>query len=139
MPFARLQPWLRYNAVATPAFVLRLLSDADVHASRCERRGRHTWRPRSRWRHRWVQSELLRQAPQLAYAIFQDLLLMNLVDYSTLGTVVEQAAQPAIRNSICMIDIAMGLGRLGARAKMERSFQDRMTSSASRCLSALHS
>ena len=40
-------------------------------------------------------TELLRQAPQLAYAIFQALLLMNLVDYSTLGTVVEQAAQPA--------------------------------------------
>jgi cleavage stimulation factor subunit 2 len=40
-------------------------------------------------------TELLRQAPQLAYAIFQALLLMNLVDYGTLGTVVEQAAQPA--------------------------------------------
>lgn len=40
-------------------------------------------------------TELLRQAPQLAYALFQALLLMNLVDYSTLGSVVEQAAQPA--------------------------------------------
>lgn len=40
-------------------------------------------------------TELLRQAPQLAYALFQALLLMNLVDYSTLGAVVEQAAQPA--------------------------------------------
>lgn len=40
-------------------------------------------------------TELLRQAPQLAYAIFQALLLMNLVDYSALGSVVEQAAQPA--------------------------------------------
>jgi cleavage stimulation factor subunit 2 len=39
-------------------------------------------------------TELLRQAPQLAYAIFQALLLMNLVDYSTLGSVVEQASQP---------------------------------------------
>ncbi|KAB8231837.1 hypothetical protein ETB97_002634 [Aspergillus alliaceus] len=39
-------------------------------------------------------TELLRQAPQLAYAIFQALLLMNLVDYGTLGSVVEQAAQP---------------------------------------------
>lgn len=38
--------------------------------------------------------ELLRTAPQLAYAIFQALLLMNLVDYSTLGSVVEQASQP---------------------------------------------
>ncbi|PYH43145.1 putative polyadenylation factor subunit CstF64 [Aspergillus saccharolyticus JOP 1030-1] len=38
-------------------------------------------------------TELLRQAPQLAYAIFQALLLMNLVDYSALGSVVEQAAQ----------------------------------------------
>ncbi|KAL1955355.1 hypothetical protein VTO42DRAFT_8637 [Malbranchea cinnamomea] len=38
--------------------------------------------------------ELLRQAPQLAYAIFQALLLMNLVDYNTLGSVVEQATQP---------------------------------------------
>lgn len=36
-------------------------------------------------------TELLRQAPQLAYAIFQALLLMNLVDYTTLGSVVEQA------------------------------------------------
>lgn len=40
-------------------------------------------------------TELLRQAPQLAYAIFQALLLMNLVDYSALGSVVEQATQPA--------------------------------------------
>ena len=40
-------------------------------------------------------TELLRQAPQLSYAIFQALLLMNLVDYTTLGAVVEQAAQPA--------------------------------------------
>ncbi|KAK1147023.1 hypothetical protein N8T08_002351 [Aspergillus melleus] len=40
-------------------------------------------------------AELLRTAPQLAYAIFQALLLMNLVDYNTLGSVVEQAAQPA--------------------------------------------
>ncbi|KAI9367581.1 hinge domain of cleavage stimulation factor subunit 2-domain-containing protein [Aspergillus egyptiacus] len=40
-------------------------------------------------------TELLRQAPQLAYAIFQALLLLNLVDYNTLGAVVEQAAQPA--------------------------------------------
>lgn len=39
-------------------------------------------------------TELLRQAPQLAYAIFQALLLLNLVDYNTLGAVVEQAAQP---------------------------------------------
>lgn len=38
--------------------------------------------------------ELLRQAPQLAYAIFQALLLLNLVDYSTLSSVVEQASQP---------------------------------------------
>lgn len=40
-------------------------------------------------------TELLRTAPQLAYAIFQALLLMNLVDYSTLGSVVEQASQTA--------------------------------------------
>lgn len=38
-------------------------------------------------------TELLRQAPQLAYAIFQALLLMNLVDYNTLGSVVDQASQ----------------------------------------------
>ena len=43
-------------------------------------------------------TELLRQAPQLAYAIFQALLLMNLVDYSALGSVVEQAAQPNVSN-----------------------------------------
>ncbi|KAL1976358.1 hypothetical protein VTN31DRAFT_2640 [Thermomyces dupontii] len=40
-------------------------------------------------------TELLRQAPQLAYAIFQALLLMNLVDYNTLGSVVEQTTQTA--------------------------------------------
>lgn len=40
-------------------------------------------------------TELLRQAPQLAYAIFQALLLMNLVSYEALGAVVEQASQPA--------------------------------------------
>jgi cleavage stimulation factor subunit 2 len=39
-------------------------------------------------------TELLRQAPQLAYAIFQALLLMGLVDTSVLGSVVEQASQP---------------------------------------------
>ncbi|KAG5289345.1 RNA recognition motif containing protein, polyadenylation factor subunit CstF64 [Histoplasma ohiense] len=39
-------------------------------------------------------TELLRQAPHLAYAIFQALLLMNLVDYSVLGSVVEHASQP---------------------------------------------
>ncbi|KAK2793656.1 hypothetical protein FQN51_001168 [Onygenales sp. PD_10] len=40
-------------------------------------------------------TELLRQAPHLAYAIFQALLLMNLVDYGVLGSVVEQASQPS--------------------------------------------
>ncbi|KAJ5084095.1 hypothetical protein NUU61_008674 [Penicillium alfredii] len=40
-------------------------------------------------------TELLRQAPQLAYAVFQALLLMNLVEYQLLGSIVEQAAQPA--------------------------------------------
>ncbi|KAJ5374262.1 Nucleotide-binding alpha-beta plait [Penicillium concentricum] len=39
-------------------------------------------------------TELLRQAPQLAYAVFQALLLMNLVEYQLLGSIVEQAAQP---------------------------------------------
>ena len=38
-------------------------------------------------------TELLKQAPQLSYAIFQALLLMNLVDTSVLGSVVEQAHQ----------------------------------------------
>jgi cleavage stimulation factor subunit 2 len=40
-------------------------------------------------------TELLRQAPQLSYAIFQALLLMGLVDTSVLGSVVEQASQPS--------------------------------------------
>jgi len=44
-------------------------------------------------------TELLRQAPQLAYAIFQALLLLNLVDYSTLSSVVEQASQPTAQVS----------------------------------------
>ncbi len=39
-------------------------------------------------------TELLKQAPQLSYAIFQALLLMGLVDTSVLASVVEQAAQP---------------------------------------------
>lgn len=38
--------------------------------------------------------ELLRQAPQLSYAIFQALILMRLVDPAVLAQVVEQAAQP---------------------------------------------
>ena len=40
-------------------------------------------------------TELLKQAPQLSYAIFQALLLMGLVDTSVLGSVVEQAQQPS--------------------------------------------
>jgi cleavage stimulation factor subunit 2 len=36
-------------------------------------------------------TELLRQAPQLAYAIFQSLLLLNLVDPQILGSLVETA------------------------------------------------
>lgn len=40
-------------------------------------------------------TELLRQAPQLSYAIFQALLLMNLVDTSVLTQVIENAAAPA--------------------------------------------
>ena len=38
--------------------------------------------------------ELLKAAPQLSYAIFQALILMNLVDPKVLGQVVEQAAKP---------------------------------------------
>lgn len=38
-------------------------------------------------------TELLRQAPQLSYAIFQALLLLNLVDTNVLSSVVQQAAQ----------------------------------------------
>jgi cleavage stimulation factor subunit 2 len=37
---------------------------------------------------------LLKQAPQLSYAIFQALILMNLVDPKVLAQVVEQAARP---------------------------------------------
>ena len=40
-------------------------------------------------------TELLKQAPQLAYAIFQALLLMGLVDTSVLASVVESGGQPA--------------------------------------------
>ncbi|KAL9130328.1 MAG: hypothetical protein Q9217_001467 [Psora testacea] len=39
--------------------------------------------------------ELLKQAPQLAYAVFQALLLMGLVDTSVLASVVEAGSQPA--------------------------------------------
>ena len=37
-------------------------------------------------------TELLKQAPQLSYAIFQGLLLMNLVDSSLIKSIVEQSA-----------------------------------------------
>ena len=40
-------------------------------------------------------TQLFASAPQLSYAIFQALLLLGLVDTSVLGSVVEQAAQPA--------------------------------------------
>ncbi|KAI9868607.1 MAG: hypothetical protein M1813_004457 [Trichoglossum hirsutum] len=40
-------------------------------------------------------TELLKQAPQLSYAIFQALLLMGLVDTSVLSSVVEQSVPPA--------------------------------------------
>lgn len=40
-------------------------------------------------------TELLRQAPQLSYAIFQSLLLLGLVDTTVLASVVPQAQQPA--------------------------------------------
>ncbi|USP75126.1 Cleavage stimulation factor subunit 2 [Curvularia clavata] len=40
-------------------------------------------------------TELLRQAPQLAYAIFQSLLLLQLVDPQILATLVETSAAPA--------------------------------------------
>lgn len=40
-------------------------------------------------------TELLRQAPQLAYAMFQALLLLGLVDTSMLGQIVQAAAPPA--------------------------------------------
>ncbi|KAL8688374.1 MAG: hypothetical protein Q9218_005701 [Villophora microphyllina] len=39
-------------------------------------------------------TELLRQAPQLSFAIFQALLLLGLVDTTVLASVVEQAPQP---------------------------------------------
>lgn len=39
-------------------------------------------------------TELLRQAPQLSFAIFQAMLLMGLVDPAVLAQVIEQAAQP---------------------------------------------
>lgn len=44
-------------------------------------------------------TELLKQAPQLSYAIFQALLLMNLVDTSVLGSVVEQANNPTAQQA----------------------------------------
>ncbi|KAL9108591.1 MAG: hypothetical protein Q9227_006677 [Pyrenula ochraceoflavens] len=43
-------------------------------------------------------TELLKQAPQLSYAIFQALILMNLVDPKVLGQVVEQNARPSAQN-----------------------------------------
>ncbi|KAI1004499.1 hypothetical protein K3495_g3712 [Podosphaera aphanis] len=44
-------------------------------------------------------TELLHQAPQLSYAIFQALLLMNLISTEALGSVVEQAAAAAPPNN----------------------------------------
>ncbi len=43
-------------------------------------------------------TELLKAAPQLSYAIFQALILMNLVDSKVLGSVVEQTARPVPMN-----------------------------------------
>jgi cleavage stimulation factor subunit 2 len=43
-------------------------------------------------------TELLKAAPQLSYAIFQALILMNLVDSKVLASVVEQTARPAPAN-----------------------------------------
>lgn len=40
-------------------------------------------------------TELLRQAPQLSYAIFQSLLLLNLVDSNILSEIIEQATAAA--------------------------------------------
>jgi cleavage stimulation factor subunit 2 len=40
-------------------------------------------------------TELLRQAPQLSYAIFQSLLLLNLVDTSVLATIIDPGAAVA--------------------------------------------
>ena len=40
-------------------------------------------------------TELLKAAPQLSYAIFQALILMNLVDSKVLASVVEQTTRPA--------------------------------------------
>jgi len=45
-------------------------------------------------------TELLKQSPQLSYAIFQALLLMNLVDTSVLGSVVEQVHQQPVQPPI---------------------------------------
>ncbi|KAI4287925.1 MAG: hypothetical protein L6R35_002811 [Caloplaca aegaea] len=45
-------------------------------------------------------TELLRQAPQLSFAIFQAMLLMGLVDPAVLATVVEQAAQPPQQQAV---------------------------------------
>ena len=46
-------------------------------------------------------AELLNRSPQLSYALFQALLLLNLVDSKVLGQVVEQAtAQPAVPQPI---------------------------------------
>lgn len=42
-------------------------------------------------------TELLRQAPQLAYAIFQALLLLGLVQTDVLGTIVDQASRPPVQ------------------------------------------
>ena len=42
-------------------------------------------------------TELLKQAPQLSYAIFQALLLMGLVDASALQAVIEQSAAQAVQ------------------------------------------
>lgn len=44
-------------------------------------------------------TELLSKAPQLAYAIFQALLLLGLVDTNVLGTIVDQAQRPPVQQA----------------------------------------
>ena len=53
-------------------------------------------------------TELLRQAPQLSYAIFQSLLLLGLVDTSVLASVVEVAASAATAGGATVAAAAAG-------------------------------
>ena len=74
---------------------------------------------------------LMQEAPQLAYAIFQALVLMNLVDPSVLATVVEQNVQGAGGSQIPMQGTTTAAGATAAAAAAAQQQQQSQQSQPS--------